>query len=487
VRALLPIGLGSVAMLGVLLSAPATASPGAGHRSTGPGADGVCHATLAEGEDLYVGGRFSSIDGTPAANIARYDGRRWEALGAGVDGEVRAIVRAGHGLIAAGEFSRAGDVAAANIARWDGQAWHPLGGGTFGGGTNGPIRSLAVQGADLLVAGEFDSAGGVSALDIARWDGAAWHDVGWQTMHHDLLLFEGTEVSGVAFYQGDLYAGCSWPVWLQSDRFYWVLVLRRDEGFWAPVYTIPAAGSTVGFPQVLELHVADGFLYAAGDHLPLLSWNGVEWTEDNRFGEYDQDHSRPVRAVCGWRGDLVVGGGFRGVTEEGSHGMSVRRGQQWEPVPGGGFEPYPGPWPPGLQGSVLSLAEYRGRLVAAGSFDRIGDVDVTAISINDGQGWSSLPVEEETPAGLAIRPNPVRNSMEIVFDAPPGELVRGVVSDASGRIVASIPERSLTAGERILAWQTLDHGGHSLAAGAYWLRLEDRAGTRRVARFTVLR
>lgn len=50
-------------------------------------------ALAQDGDFLYVGGRFTSIDGTPANNIARYQisTDTWTAMGGGVDGEVRAI------------------------------------------------------------------------------------------------------------------------------------------------------------------------------------------------------------------------------------------------------------------------------------------------------------------------------------------------------------------------------------------------------------
>ena len=46
-----------------------------GQRSS-PHPEGVWAVALV-GKDLYVGGRFSKIDGVPAHNIARWDGRAW--------------------------------------------------------------------------------------------------------------------------------------------------------------------------------------------------------------------------------------------------------------------------------------------------------------------------------------------------------------------------------------------------------------------------
>src|SRR2546430_14283833 len=43
---------------------------------------------------------------------------------------------------------------------------------------NGWILTMAVQGADLLVAGQFSQVGGIVANNIARWDGTNWFPLG---------------------------------------------------------------------------------------------------------------------------------------------------------------------------------------------------------------------------------------------------------------------------------------------------------------------
>ena len=52
-------------------------------------------------------------------------------------------------------------------------AWRPL-----GTDTGGMIHSLAVYDGKLIAGGTIDTAGGVSANDIAAWDGSAWASLG---------------------------------------------------------------------------------------------------------------------------------------------------------------------------------------------------------------------------------------------------------------------------------------------------------------------
>ena len=71
-----------------------------------------------------------------------------------------------------------GSGAIRGIGKWDGESWSPLGNGLdrFG------ARTAAVfddgTGPALYVAGDFETAGGVSARNIAKWDGTAWSALG---------------------------------------------------------------------------------------------------------------------------------------------------------------------------------------------------------------------------------------------------------------------------------------------------------------------
>lgn len=152
------------------------ALPGAGAL---PGAPGI-----------VVGGLFSLAGAQAASNVAVWNGAAWSALGSGVNGEVRAAAvydpdgagPAPASLIVGGAFSQSGGTPVARIARWDGSSWQGLGSGLAGG----EVYSMVVYDPDgpgpsppqLIVGGDFTTAGGVPAGRIARWDGAAWSALG---------------------------------------------------------------------------------------------------------------------------------------------------------------------------------------------------------------------------------------------------------------------------------------------------------------------
>jgi len=135
-------------------------------------------AIIVHDGELIAAGWFDTAGGTPANNIARWDGSQWQAIGAGISGDVFSLLVHDGDLFAGGAFDTAGGTTASNIARWDGQAWHSLGTGTTGGYFDGLVFGLAAFEGDLVAGGAFDTAGGVTANNIARWDGQAWHPIG---------------------------------------------------------------------------------------------------------------------------------------------------------------------------------------------------------------------------------------------------------------------------------------------------------------------
>ncbi|MCZ7652101.1 MAG: hypothetical protein M5U13_13445 [Thermoanaerobaculia bacterium] len=139
------------------------------------------------GPALYVGGSFSEAGGLPAHGVARWDGAAWSALGGfgsdGVDGEVFGLAvfddGSGPALFVGGNFDSAGGLSAQNLAAWDGEAWRVVGGAAFQDPQNyAYVRGLHVwddgSGPALYVIGRFSEVGGVAAEKIARWDGGSW-------------------------------------------------------------------------------------------------------------------------------------------------------------------------------------------------------------------------------------------------------------------------------------------------------------------------
>lgn len=142
---------------------------------------------------LIAAGRFSLQPASPLMNLAKWDGVSWSALPDGLPNNdvvsLAAFDADGQGplsprLVVGGWFTQVGSLAASRVVTWDGQTWSPLGTGLAG---PFPLYARALTQFDpdgpgpapisLYVGGFFDSAGGVSALGLARWDGQAWQQV----------------------------------------------------------------------------------------------------------------------------------------------------------------------------------------------------------------------------------------------------------------------------------------------------------------------
>jgi len=139
----------------------------------GSGLNGWVYALTVSGTNLYAGGSFSTAGGVPANYIAKWDGSAWSAMGSGMDNPVYALAVSETDLYAGGEFATAGGVSANHIAKWNGSAWSPL-----GSGMDYQVYALAMGGTDLYAGGGFTTAGGVVATNIAKWDGSAWSALG---------------------------------------------------------------------------------------------------------------------------------------------------------------------------------------------------------------------------------------------------------------------------------------------------------------------
>jgi hypothetical protein len=106
---------------------------------------------------------------TWAYNVARWDGRTWNALGTGLGNGVYALTVYNDLLVA----GTRGTQYAYHLQTWDGTSW-----GTFGMGLNDNVYALAVYNQTLIAGGFFTQAGDVPVHRIARWDGSAWSALG---------------------------------------------------------------------------------------------------------------------------------------------------------------------------------------------------------------------------------------------------------------------------------------------------------------------
>lgn len=429
---------GLVMAIASLLPLPAQAGAWATDTAA-PGLGGQTHSFCEWNGSVYAGGEVFQADGGPIRGLAQWDGSRWLAVGTGVQllfgqpfvslARISALCEFNGDLILAGTFDRAGGQPVNHIARWDGTAFHPLGQGIVEVGADAEVRSLAVFNNELYAAGKFDTAGGQPALGIARWNGSSWSTCGSgltnppaQQGDGRSLLVRGTElwVGGEYSFAGGV-AAANIARW-NGTTFQAVgaglggLVMSlADYGgnvcaggvfdFSGAVPTGPRAmwngaswqsiGPVVSGENPIALCSHGGMLYAAGGWLspngffvPVVRWDGLQWTEAGGVaGLISGLTTAYVAALASIGTDLWVGGNFTRVgnppldaTVVASTGVASFDGSNWVQR-GMGL---------GIDGIVAKMIPYRGGWVAVGNFASAGAVGAKHCAFFDGDRWLRL-------------------------------------------------------------------------------------------------
>jgi hypothetical protein len=133
-------------------------------------------------------------------------------------------------------------------------------------------------------------------------------------------------------------------------------------------------------------------------------------------------------------------------------------------------------WVPPAVGAPAQVTMYAAGNAANGNGDSTGDYIYTTSVTLDRQGVAGEPVPDGS--GLivvAVAPNPVRGAAVVSVTLPTSSTVIMRIVDAAGRVVRTVTEGDLSAGESLLRLNT-----SGLTAGVYVLQVE--AGGERVSR-----
>ena len=346
----------------------------------GGGIGGDVRALAVSGNDLYAGGNFTTAGGVAATNIAKWNGNNWSALGSGItastgipyyDGVVFALVVSGNDLYAGGQFTTAGGVAAINIAKWNGSTWSAL-----GSGMNEKVYALAVTDGDLYAAGYFTTAGDSAARTIAKWNGNRWNALGSGMNGYVFAL----AVSG-----SDLYAA---GYFTTADGSATNHIAKWNGSTWG------ALGSGVN-GNVYTLALSGGDLYAGGDFTSaggvlascIAKWNGNSWSA------LSSAINGSVSALAVSGSDVYAGGQFTIAGGVAATNIAKWNGSSWSALGLGVSAPpinegyY---YLPHYFNTVSALAVLGEDLYVGGWFTNAGGVLANRIAKWNGNNWSPL-------------------------------------------------------------------------------------------------
>ena len=244
-------------------------------------------------------------------------------------------------------------------------------------GLDGEPQCATYYRGDLIVGGYIEVADGQHTRGIARWNGHAWHPMGYGLTGYvtALTVWNGRLVAGGYFSSGTISGSLAiWngQVWEQFPG-------ERIDG------------------QVLAL-ASDGSSLVAGgtfDHIGTLPtgnvarWDGATW--DAMGGGTDGRVRAVARLADGW----AVGGEFRLVGGAPAGHVAVWNGAAWDPLDRGITTANGG-------GAVLAMARLGDDLLIGGVFDSLGTVAADGIARWDGTGWHALPGAPENLVVTAL-------------------------------------------------------------------------------------
>lgn len=380
---------------------------GAQWHTLGAGFQGIDVTALGQYQgDLIAGGYYTSADGQPANSLARWDGQAWTSLGLGMGSRIITAIAEFQGeLYITGERIYIDGQDAHGIARWDGQTWRTLGSGLTISGSSGvvsPALAMLPYQGKLIVAGSFSRAGGVTAYNVAAWDGTTWTPM---SLNDDY-------VSGLRIINGELVASGSFSSTDGSGGG----VSRWDGTRWRPL-SRGFSGGSINLSTVFngELIVAGSFNLVDETQVSNRAvWNGSTWrkwealTTASAFGLYQDQLAvtggllQPggelrvslwdgaaltplpgklnfnASALASHGGDLIVGGAFTRIGIEDFAHIARWNGSAW------------GPMGAGMNGNVAALLSTPAGLIAGGSFTTADGLDARNIAKWDGAHWTSM-------------------------------------------------------------------------------------------------
>lgn len=332
------------------------------------------------GNDLYVGGVFNAAGGVPAGGLARWDGKSWSGVG-GFAGVAMALATDGTNLYAGGTFTNCGGIYITNLAKWNGTNWSALGGG-IGSFESASVSTLVWHNGQLYAGGAFTNAGTVAATNLARWDGSAWSQVGGGVVGTG-SIFSGGPVATLQFLGNDLYVGGNFTTVgggvsaLNVARWNGSAWSALGSGLKGPPNSLPVAALTV---LGSDLYATGNFTNAGGLTARVAKWNGTSWSS---LGAINGNGTRAAASA----GSVYIAGDFNVANYNTPSNVIGNHLLRWDGAAWHGVDNRPSQ---GTHTFVLSVGMGSDGLYLGGVFNVVGTTTASRIARWNGTSWSAL-------------------------------------------------------------------------------------------------
>lgn len=337
-----------------------------------PGLNGQVDRIISDKKYLYTVGQFTDAGGDINADyIARWDGKKWEALGSGLNASVSVIELHGGAVYVAGAFTDAGGNDDADyLAKWDGEKWEAL--GQTENFRSGSISAIKATEQYVYIGGNFTKAFGDPNLNrIARWNGEQWEALGFGITKNVPNLKEygnvnsieciGNDVyvAGGSGYIGDLktngfakWNGTKWEAFNTNLRFNVTAMYNNNSN-------LIIAGKIAGEPRTPDL-----------DYVGI--WDGKKLDLLGRGIVTQKLNSYTIKWIQKIDNNIFIGG-WNSRDFKNSKMIYRFDGEKWEP------------FGPEFLGYTFGLTEYNDKIIFGGLFkpEEINGVENIAVWHND--------------------------------------------------------------------------------------------------------
>jgi len=403
--------------------------------SVGNGTNGTVRelTVSADGQKLYVGGEFTTVDNSVTANHIAYVTEQngsytWHNMGTGVNGTVHAIAEFDNKVYVGGSFTQAGGQPISNIAVWDGNTWSGL------GCIYGTVYDLAVIGGALYAAGDFDVCGGSSEVNFAKWTGSTWQPLGGLDGHVNtievingevflggLFTYNNAQVNAIRWNAGipsyttftaapanevtdfQMFRDSVYAVCRRSSNTDSMLILKLSGNSWAPVTALPqialehigtgnAALHTL-CAQADTLMMGGDFIYAPMMSNAFMLNSGALYTAPGATNWFNVNNA--VYKMTVFKGELYAAGAFTGGQNYQTGDTAVLNHIARKGYPGITRIPDQGPVTP-------EYNLYPNPAVSGSAIGFVNDINATVIKITDVLGREVMNQPLAQPGKLQL-------------------------------------------------------------------------------------
>lgn len=335
---------------------------------------------VATDHDFFVGGEFGLSKKANDANVVKWDGGQWRALGEGIgNAPLRypiTVAASGSNAFIAGHFSIAGTNRVNGIAQWDGQTWRSLSNGIPGG----QFQVSAAHGSNFFVSGIFTMPE-LGITNLAHWDGVVWRSPG--TVFHHGYQVPG-DIRSMEYADGQLYIagnfttvnGVTASNVARWDGTNWFAL---GEGLSSPVQPNTFSDTMVFHKGSLYL-VSQAPAYPPNSFAPtgaIWQWDGNSWKTIGRKGPYDVQ----IAGLAAFQNDIYVIGFFEKFNGVTAHNIARWDGTNWSNV---------GEVPTITDGHLRTITATPNALYLSGYFANFAGVPASGTIKWDGNQWAPL-------------------------------------------------------------------------------------------------